>query len=89
MMPKDIFSDQKLVLCYGECIAILYLSIKLFSFQVKNLFEKAREEKPSIIFIDEVDSLVSSRSEGKDSHWIFWFTVMILVHCSVYPNLSE
>ena len=70
-------------------IAILYLSIKLFSFQVKNLFEKAREEKPSIIFIDEVDSLVSSRSEGKDSHWRFWFTVIILVHCSVYPNLSE
>ena len=28
---------------------------------VRNLFEKAREVKPSIIFIDEVDSLVSSR----------------------------
>jgi len=33
---------------------------------VKNLFEAAREKKPSIIFIDEVDSLVSSRSEGEN-----------------------
>eukprot|EP00095_Tigriopus_kingsejongensis_P005196 maker-scaffold321_size207582-snap-gene-1.35 protein:Tk05196 transcript:maker-scaffold321_size207582-snap-gene-1.35-mRNA-1 annotation:"vacuolar protein sorting-associated protein 4a" len=33
---------------------------------VRNLFEKAREHKPSIIFIDEVDSLVSSRSEGEN-----------------------
>ena len=33
---------------------------------VRNLFEKARDEKPSIIFIDEVDSLVSSRSEGEN-----------------------
>jgi vacuolar protein-sorting-associated protein 4 len=32
---------------------------------VRSLFDKAREEKPSIIFIDEVDSLVSSRSEGE------------------------
>ncbi|TRY73127.1 hypothetical protein TCAL_02527 [Tigriopus californicus] len=33
---------------------------------VRNLFEKAYESRPSIIFIDEVDSLVSSRSDGEN-----------------------
>ncbi|KAL7031244.1 hypothetical protein ACKWTF_006943 [Chironomus riparius] len=32
---------------------------------VRNLFELARSHKPSIIFIDEVDSLCSSRSENE------------------------
>ncbi|VDL16981.1 unnamed protein product [Hymenolepis diminuta] len=32
---------------------------------VKNLFELAREHRPSIVFIDEVDSLCGSRSENE------------------------
>lgn len=33
---------------------------------VRNLFEMAREAKPSIIFIDEIDSLCTARSEGEN-----------------------
>lgn len=34
--------------------------------QVKNLFKQARKQKSAIIFIDEIDSLVSARSDNEN-----------------------
>jgi vacuolar protein-sorting-associated protein 4 len=34
---------------------------------VRNLFDMAREKKPSIVFIDEIDSLCGARGEGSES----------------------
>lgn len=38
---------------------------EFFGRMVKTLFEMARENRPSIIFIDEVDSLCGSRSDNE------------------------
>lgn len=41
------------------------MSVLVSSRLVKNLFDLARQHKPSIIFIDEVDSLCGSRNENE------------------------
>jgi vacuolar protein-sorting-associated protein 4 len=48
------------------CISFQFVStIGVPSRLVKQLFTMARETKPSIIFIDEVDSLCGTRGEGE------------------------
>lgn len=45
----------------NERLLIVCLYFRL----VKQLFQMARENKPAIVFIDEVDSLCGTRGEGE------------------------
>lgn len=65
MSAPQMLSGNILYILFYVTLKCLLLLLSLSVRLVKNLFSLAREHKPSIIFIDEIDSMCGSRNENE------------------------
>ena len=61
----------------------------MISLQVRSLFALAREKQPSVIFLDEVDSILSRRRDGESDAMRRLKTEFLLQFDGVGTEINE
>ena len=65
LLAKAIAGESEIPFIYSSGSDFNEMFVGLGALRIKNLFKKAREMKPCIIFIDEIDVLAMKRSGKK------------------------